>query len=281
MPPFALSGIARSAVLVSALVCSAGLAAAATPGDPPAFDPFAPPSASSADAGPANVDPKNAGAPAISAEDFARLIERLDRAEAEVRNLRMRLDASAAQPASDAAGGGPTAVDPFSPAPPFRTVTMQEDVTPPDRGVADQALIIPGERPNTAAGPRDDEFEARLTDLEEIFQEEKAEALQEQFEALGDRIGNVEDGLSKYVTRGTRNSKVQLFGRLHADYYGFPDSDAGAARSEGENPQDRFLFRRLRIGVKGDISTNMFYKMETEFAAVNDFEIRDLYFGYR
>ncbi|MFH5803500.1 OprO/OprP family phosphate-selective porin [Alienimonas sp. DA493] len=245
--------IARGAFLAPAALCSVGVAAEPEPAAPPI-----------AAAKPGADD-------AISAAEFRALVERLDRAEAEVRSLRGRLDAPFA----------PAERDALPPAPLFHTTAFQ-DPSPPDRGVADQSLEVPDE---ANQGPGDDvdfnaEFDARLRDLEELFDDDGGEVA-DRFVALDERLGEVEDTLPDFVTRGTSNATAKLFGRLHADYYAFPSTDEGAARFEGENPQDRFLFRRLRIGVQGDVRTNMYYKMETEFASVNDFEIRDVYFGFR
>ena len=250
------------------LACGAVLAYAESAA---ADDPFAP-----------VADPADVPA-AVSAADFAALADRLDRAEAEVHALRTRL-LEPAPPWEVPPPFDPPAVSPDAAAPdasPFRSVAFQ-DVSPSDRGVADQALVTPSERAADDAGPSA-AFENRLGELERLFagDEEEGGLLTDQFKALSGRITDLEDGSEGFVKRGTSNASMQLFGRLHADYYAFPDTDAAAARFEGENPQDRFLFRRLRLGVKGDITTNMFYKMETEFASVNDFEIRDVYFGFR
>ena len=275
--------LARGALLAPAAVCSVAVA----------DDPVAPPACPAPAAALAEA--------AVSAADFASLVERLDWAEAEVRTLRTRLDAPApfagpsfteplAEPSvarESAAQPSPFRVAPFrqsedggelTSAPLFRPIARQVDNAPTDQGVADQALRTRVDENDAAA----EGFDTRLRSLEDLFDnQEKADALTDRFETLTDRLDGVEGGLSEFVTRGTSNSTVELFGRLHADYYAFPNADAAAARFEGENPQDRFLFRRLRIGVKGDVRTNMFYKMETEFASVNDFEIRDVYFGFR
>lgn len=261
MPRLPSRWLARGAFLAPAALLSAGFAGAA---ESPIPDPFPAPAPA----------PATQPAPAaVTADQFAALVERLDQAEAEVRTLRDRLDAPISDPAEQAA---------LPPAPLFRPATFQDD-SEPDRGVGDLALEVPGE---ANSGPNDDvdgnaEFDARLTELEDLFENRDDDGLTEQFETLDERIDDVEGGFSDFVTRGTSNATIKLFGRLHADYYGFPSTDEGAERFEGEDPQDRFLFRRLRIGVQGDINTNMFYKMETEFADPNNFEFRDVFFGFR
>ena len=162
---------------------------------------------------------------------------------------------------------------------------MFQEATPADQGVADQALRIAPEGLGAAEARDDVDFDTRLRELEtrwsKLEADEKYELLTDEFETIDDRLGDLEDGRINFVRRGTKNATMQLFGRLHADYVAYPDTDDGAAVFEGENPQDRFVFRRLRLGVKGDIADNMFYKLETEFADPNDFEFRDLYLGFR
>ena len=190
-------------------------------------------------------DPAGDAAPGAFGAEFAAVLGRLDRAEAEVRDLRARLD------------------DPAAAFPPgaTRQATFQ-DVSPPDLGVADQALLTPDERRREAGDP----FAARFAD---------------RFTDLGGRVDALERGAAKLVTRGTGGATVRLFGRIHMDYVVAPDADPAAARFEGEDPPDRFRFRRLRLGVKGDVAPNMYYKLETEFADVDDLIIRDAYVGFR
>ena len=47
------------------------------------------------------------------------------------------------------------------------------------------------------------------------------------------------------------------------------------------DPQDRFNFRRLRIGVKGDLNDNVFYKYEGEFAGGVASSYRDAFLGFK
>ena len=261
---------ARGAFLAPAAVCSVAACAVAAADEPPAPPTFPNPAAALAEA-------------PVSAADFAALVDRLDRAEAEVQSLRTRLDAPLA------AGGAAPFADDWATAPAFRPpaprpVAFQpvayQDVSPSDQGVADQALEVPGE---ANEGPYDDvDFDARLRELEGLFDDgEGGGLLADQFDSLTERLDDLEDGTSDFVVRGTSAATARLFGRLHADYAAFPRHTEGIERFEGENPQDRFLFRRLRIGVLGDVRTNMYYKLETEFAQANDFEFRDVYFGFR
>ena len=73
-------------------------------------------------------------------------------------------------------------------------------------------------------------------------------------------------------------------GRVHFDYWGFPDEDALFNYLEtsdvNQQPGDFIGFRRLRFGVGGSIYDTMNYKIEMEFANPNDLEYRDVYIGW-
>ena len=59
-------------------------------------------------------------------------------------------------------------------------------------------------------------------------------------------------------------------GRIHFDYWGIPDGSPLTNFLEtgdpDEGPGDFIGFRRLRLGVKGDIYETMLYKIEMDFA---------------
>ena len=75
---------------------------------------------------------------------------------------------------------------------------------------------------------------------------------------------------------------MKIVGRVHVDYWGFPESSPGIDLLEGgEGPQDRFNFRRMRFGVRGDLPSNMDYRIEMEFAGGNDAEFRDAWLGFK
>lgn len=83
-------------------------------------------------------------------------------------------------------------------------------------------------------------------------------------------------------------TNLKIEGRIHLDYWAFPDTDAGTEQFEGsgtpftpQNPQDRFTTRRMRLGFSGDIKDNMLYVAQLEFAGVDDPEFRDLYIGFK
>lgn len=98
----------------------------------------------------------------------------------------------------------------------------------------------------------------------------------------GEAVEQLNETIPGLVHHGHHSPKITFFGRIHTDYWAFPKFDNTLAPLEGgSDPEDRFNFRRLRIGVKGDINDNMFYKYEGEFAGGNNPSYRDAYLGFR
>lgn len=81
----------------------------------------------------------------------------------------------------------------------------------------------------------------------------------------------------------------QIIGRVDLDRWSFPDSSPGVAAFEHPalapadlvDPEDRLEFRRARLGVKGDLDSDMFYKVELDFYDPGNTLLRDVYFGFK
>ncbi len=121
----------------------------------------------------------------------------------------------------------------------------------------------------------DEEESEAETDVEEQLDELKSSVKE-----LQDANDDIESALKSFVNVGTSNASIKFFGRLHGDYWAFPGADPGIDAFEGRDPEDRFAWRRIRIGVGGNITDHMIYKFETEFADPNDTEWRDVYLGF-
>lgn len=102
---------------------------------------------------------------------------------------------------------------------------------------------------------------------------------------IADVLSGLSDRIDKSAQPGTSKSTMKVVGRVHADYWGFPeDSPAvNAFENEGDTtttPQDRLGFRRIRFGVRGNVSPNMEYRIELELAEGNNSEYRDAWLGF-
>lgn len=64
---------------------------------------------------------------------------------------------------------------------------------------------------------------------------------------------------------------MKFNGRIHADYWAFPETSPGANAFETGNAadsvDDRFLFRRIRMEISGTMPDNMVYRMQVDFNA--------------
>lgn len=131
--------------------------------------------------------------------------------------------------------------------------------------------------------------------IESAAQAEKAggaDALASRIESLEQRLKSQEevvselDGLApSLLFHNHRGPRMQFFGRIHLDYWAFPNDDLTLRPLEGgTDPQDRFDLRRARLGVMGDLNDNMFYRLEGElgeFAGGNNLRYRDVFLGFR
>lgn len=111
--------------------------------------------------------------------------------------------------------------------------------------------------------------------------DERLKKLEEGFEKQAKSIDKIDSTIPGLVHAGHKSPKATFFGRIHLDYWAFPDADEGVAALEGEDPLDRVEFRRMRIGVKGDLNDNVFYKYEGEFAGGVASSYRDAFIGIR
>ena len=141
-------------------------------------------------------------------------------------------------------------------------------------------------------------LEARLKELEiDVANKLKAEPsnsvdqvdvgkrlslFEEELTGQRESIDDLEAAAPGYVIHGHKSPKLKLFGRIHTDYWAFPNVDETIFPLEsGGNPQDRFNFRRMRLGVSGDLNDNTLYKFEWEFAGGEATSYRDAFLGFK
>ncbi len=109
-------------------------------------------------------------------------------------------------------------------------------------------------------------FDARLKFLEEEYAKNK-------------------DAAAKAKDEGPTYPTVKINGRLQLDYWAFPHVGPGIGFFEnpitGNDPDDRFAFRRLRLNFRGDVSETMMYRFDLEFAEPRNPGYRDAWIGFR
>lgn len=115
-------------------------------------------------------------------------------------------------------------------------------------------------------------------------------------DTLFNRVSNLEEQwteLSKKVKVPEKKKEdkptFQLGGRIHLDYWGFLNDSPGigffenpvpAAPNFGNDPEDRFAFRRIRLEFKGNLPESMFWRMQIDFNDVGDPQYKDVYIGF-
>ena len=111
--------------------------------------------------------------------------------------------------------------------------------------------------------------------------DKRLKELEKGFEEQGESIEKIDSTIPGLVHSGHKKPKATFFGRIHLDYWAFPEADDGIDTLEREDPQDNVTFRRMRIGIKGDLNDNVFYKYEGEFAGGVSTSYRDAFIGFR
>lgn len=114
-------------------------------------------------------------------------------------------------------------------------------------------------------------------------------ALQEMGGTIEERLAAIEEAMAKDEAAAQKKKdddaarpSVKIAARIHTDWWTFPSVDEGPGQLESPDgdPEDRFLFRRIRIGIGGDIPDNMTYKMDIDFNNPSVPQLKDVYFGW-
>ncbi|HMO15620.1 MAG TPA: porin [Pirellulaceae bacterium] len=130
------------------------------------------------------------------------------------------------------------------------------------------------------------EIQALKASSHAATQAEAISDLHEEITRQGDQLNFIDKSLDSFVMRGHHGQTMRLFGRLHYDYWAFPRIEDRLVPLAGD-PQDRFMFRRMRLGVQGDIRDNMFYRLELELVdqlerrGFMPISYRDAFIGFR
>ncbi len=176
----------------------------------------------------------------------------------------------------------------------IRRLEEQNDETPTDLpiGSEDQEAVLFNDSAESdsltdqlrAMQAENETLQAQQTDLGK-----KYESLSKSHEKLLSSYDKFSADLKKgqgVVIPGDPNVTLKINARIHADYWAFPSANAGADVLEGTpvdpvDPQDRFGLRRVRFRFGGDIKDNMFYRFDLELANPRNFEWRDAYLGFK
>ncbi|MGB0598922.1 MAG: OprO/OprP family phosphate-selective porin [Rubripirellula sp.] len=114
----------------------------------------------------------------------------------------------------------------------------------------------------------------------------------EQYNALLERIGNLESNWSEYQDKladeaaaKKKKSSWKMSGRVHLDNWNFLDTDAGTNYLESGDPlvrpEDRWDFRRIRLEFAGEVPNNMLFRTQIDFNNPSSAEMKDVYLGFK
>lgn len=77
----------------------------------------------------------------------------------------------------------------------------------------------------------------------------------------------------------------KIGGRIHFDNWDFPSDTPGIGYFEnpatGNDPENRWAFRRVRLEAGGDVFETMLWRIQVDFADPSDPSIKDVYLGWR
>ena len=120
--------------------------------------------------------------------------------------------------------------------------------------------------------------------------------LLDRMEAMEAELATLKADKGKKTTKVSSPTKPtqKWTGRIHADYWGYPNDSPGIGFFEhpdpgtvgdpnpafGTDPEDRFAFRRIRLGLQGNILETMLYKAEVDFNNPGRPEYKDVYLGW-
>ncbi|GIW97538.1 MAG: hypothetical protein KatS3mg111_0871 [Pirellulaceae bacterium] len=160
-------------------------------------------------------------------------------------------------------------------------VLMQEGLqrftpgAPPTPGLIEQPYYITSPVDAVAAPQPPVDFNAdlaaRVAEIEEKLKAEEAAA-------------------KKAKEDAKKKPTFELGGRIHFDHWSFLDNEPGIGFLEhpdasdpayGTDPEDRFVFRRIRLEFDGDIPSNMLWRMQIDFNNPSSAEYKDVYIGWK
>ncbi|MCA9133066.1 MAG: ATPase [Planctomycetales bacterium] len=158
---------------------------------------------------------------------------------------------------------------------PQQTTRLAHTLLAPPESPGVEVISAPGVHHAEATKPESSEertaheqLEKRVKELEEQF----AEAAKEEKEA-----------------KEKNKASYKLGGRIHLDYWNFLDNDPGigflensdpTAADYGMDPEDRLLFRRVRLELSGDVYQNMLWRIQVDFNNPSLPEYKDVYLGW-
>jgi len=115
------------------------------------------------------------------------------------------------------------------------------------------------------------------------------EELQERLSEIESEWSSFQDSQDEAKAAATAKATFKSGGRIHADYWTFMNDSEGIQYFEnpdagdpqyGTDPEDRFLFRRIRLEAEGDVPDLMFWRIQVDFNEPQNPQMKDVYLGW-
>ncbi len=159
------------------------------------------------------------------------------------------------------------------------TLGLESKTLPPP--AVEQAFIPSIGREELAA------FEDAVTKSSDF--DERLSSLEDGWKELGDAWDKFDSAQKKKKADAAKKPTFNIGGRIHADYWDFVNSSQAINNFEhpdmmednfGTPPEDRALFRRIRLEMKGDILETMLWRVQIDFNNPSSAEMKDVYLGF-
>jgi len=113
--------------------------------------------------------------------------------------------------------------------------------------------------------------------------------LQERLSEIESAWSGFQDAQDEAQAEAKNKPTFQIGGRIHLDYWTFMQNTQGIDYFEhpdpsdpqyGTDPENRFLFRRIRLEAAGDVPDLMFWRIQVDFNEPETPQIKDVYLGF-
>jgi len=119
--------------------------------------------------------------------------------------------------------------------------------------------------------------------------DERIKKLEESLTKVDSSLNKFDDAERKKKADAASKPTLKVGGRIHMDFWDFLDQSDGIGFFEhptpgaqfGQDPDDTFVFRRIRLELQGDIPDNMLWRTQIDFNNPNLPEMKDVYLGFK
>ncbi|MDA1231878.1 MAG: porin [Planctomycetota bacterium] len=131
--------------------------------------------------------------------------------------------------------------------------------------------------------------EATQKSDKDLTANERIRQLEDKLKKLDSSWSKFDDGEKKKKEDAAKKPTFKIGGRIHMDYWDYLEQSPGIGFFEhptpgpgfGNDPDDTFAFRRIRLEIQGDVPDNMLYRVQVDFNNPSTPEMKDVYMGFK